>query len=64
MIVKTLQIVWHDKLPVLSCAFHSSGAFVTSGADHEVKVSEETRSHPKHRCQAWARGTHKDCSVT
>ena len=38
MIVKTFQIIWHDKLPVLSCAFHSSGAFVTSGADHEVKV--------------------------
>ena len=39
MIVKTLQILWHDKLPVLSAAFHSSGALVTAGADHEVKVS-------------------------
>ena len=38
MIVKTLQIIWHDKLPVLSCSFHKSGTFVTSGADHEVKV--------------------------
>lgn len=38
MIVKTLQILWHDNQPVLSCAFHGCGEFVTAGADHEVKV--------------------------
>jgi hypothetical protein len=38
MIVKTLQIVWHEKLPVLSCDFHESGALATAGADKEVKA--------------------------
>eukprot|EP00892_Ulva_mutabilis_P006835 jgi/Ulvmu1/4523/UM002_0249.1 len=38
MIFRTLQIVWHDQLPVLSCDFHRSGALVTAGADHAIKV--------------------------
>lgn len=44
MLVKTFQIIWHDKLPVLSCEFHSSGSLVTAGADHEIKVRCDSRS--------------------
>lgn len=38
MRVKTLQIVWHGKDPVLSADFHPSGIVATAGADKEIKV--------------------------
>lgn len=36
--METLQIVWHDKLPVLSGSFYNPNTLLTAGADHEVKV--------------------------
>ncbi|GMH38675.1 hypothetical protein BSKO_06559 [Bryopsis sp. KO-2023] len=38
MKVQTLQVLWHDKQPVLSLDFHSSGWLATSGADKTVKL--------------------------
>lgn len=38
MKVKVLQIVWHNKEPVFSVDFHSSGVLATAGADSEIKV--------------------------
>jgi hypothetical protein len=49
MLIKTLQIVWHDKLPVLSCEFHSSGSLVTAGADHEIKARAPDSNQCVHR---------------
>jgi len=38
MRVKTIQIVWHEKKPVYSVDFHSSGVLATGGGDKDVKV--------------------------
>ena len=38
MKVKTLQILWHGKDPVLSADFHPTGLVATAGADKEIKV--------------------------
>ncbi len=39
MKAKILQIVWHEKEPVYSVDFHSTGILATAGADKEIKVS-------------------------
>ena len=39
-LVKTLQIVWHEKEPVYSVDFHPDGTLVTAGADQEIKLWE------------------------
>jgi len=38
MRAKVLSVVWHDKEPVFSCDWHSSGRVATGGADKEVKL--------------------------
>ncbi|DBB16492.1 hypothetical protein WJX82_009453 [Trebouxia sp. C0006] len=40
MRVKTIQIVWHEKKPVYSVDFHSSGVLATGGGDKDVKLWE------------------------
>lgn len=35
----TLQVIWHDSLPVLSLDFHiDTKLLATAGADHDIKV--------------------------
>ncbi len=41
MKLKTPEIVWHDRQPVLSADFHRNGAdwrLATAGTDNDVKV--------------------------
>eukprot|EP01124_Arcella_intermedia_P000028 TRINITY_DN1001_c0_g1_i1.p1 TRINITY_DN1001_c0_g1~~TRINITY_DN1001_c0_g1_i1.p1 ORF type:complete len:431 (+),score=105.72 TRINITY_DN1001_c0_g1_i1:44-1336(+) len=38
MKLKTCFILWHDRLPIYSCDFHSSGKLATGGGDSLVKV--------------------------
>ena len=41
MKAKTLQILWHDKLPVFAVDFHpSEGYLATAGADKEIKARQ------------------------
>jgi hypothetical protein len=40
MKARTLQILWHDKSPVLSADFHPDGYLATAGADKEIKARE------------------------
>ena len=42
MKVKTLEIAWHAREPVLSVDFHPSGRLATAGADNTVRVSSLT----------------------
>lgn len=48
----TLEVVWHDKQPVLSVDFHPDGTLATAGADREIRlwqVRGPVRSHAKRR---------------
>eukprot|EP01116_Phalansterium_solitarium_P003678 TRINITY_DN144_c0_g1_i2.p1 TRINITY_DN144_c0_g1~~TRINITY_DN144_c0_g1_i2.p1 ORF type:complete len:449 (-),score=166.97 TRINITY_DN144_c0_g1_i2:75-1421(-) len=38
MIFKTVQILWHEREPIFSCDFHSSGRLATCGGDNDVKI--------------------------
>eukprot|EP00850_Spirogloea_muscicola_P000578 SM000002S05658 [mRNA] locus=s2:1447387:1458351:+ [translate_table: standard] len=40
MRARTVQILWHDKDPVLSLDFHASGLLATAGADKDIKLWE------------------------
>ena len=42
MRVKTIQIVWHEKKPVYTVDFHSSGVLATGGGDKDVKVRPQS----------------------
>ncbi len=50
----TLEVVWHDKQPVLSVDFHPDGTLATAGADREIRLwqvrgpCEATRSAGQH----------------
>ena len=44
MRVKTIQIVWHEKKPIYSVDFHTSGMLATGGGDNDIKVRRECKN--------------------
>jgi hypothetical protein len=49
---RTLMVVWHEKAPVFSVDFHTSGLLATGGGDKDIKVREQLL--PRLRCACWA----------
>ncbi len=46
------MVVWHEKAPVFSVDFHTSGLLATGGGDKDIKVREQLL--PRLRCACWA----------
>ena len=48
MHVTTVQILWHNKKPVLSLDFQTDDRLVTAGADDTIRVRAAPPPHPPH----------------